>query len=129
LSAHDRSAMMILAFGGTFGLHSLWWSVGLVVLQGWAGFELIRMSPQSKTIATVYGVIAAVLTLYLDWPVLDALRSWADDGMHVWSSPETIISFGPVAIALIMPIATIVLVQRKIAPTALARFREKAPDA
>jgi hypothetical protein len=130
LSAHDRSAMMVLAFGGTLGLHSLWWSVGLVVLQGWAGFELVRMSPQSKIIATVYGVIAAALTLYLDWPALDALRAWADGGMHMWAlEPDAFIGFGPMVIALILPIATVVLVHRKIAPTALARFREKAPDA
>jgi hypothetical protein len=32
---------------------------------------------------------------------------------------------GPIAIALIIPIATIILVNRKIAPTARARFRAK----
>ena len=36
---------MISVFGPT-GLRSVWWSVGLFGLQGWAGFELVRMSPQ-----------------------------------------------------------------------------------
>jgi hypothetical protein len=121
LSPDDRAASMVLAFGGTLGLHSLWWSVGLAVMQAWAGFELVRMSPQSKTIATVYGVIATALTLYLDWPVIDAARS----STHAFSNPSNAIMFGPIAIALILPIATIVLVQRKIAPSARARFRER----
>ena len=34
---------------------------------------------------------------------------------------------GPLAIALVIPIATLVLVNRKIAPTARARFRQPAP--
>ena len=36
--------------------------------------------------------------------------------------------FGPLALGLIIPIATIVLVNRKIAPTARARFRQKPTD-
>ena len=37
----------------------MWFSVGVVVLQGWAGFELVRMSPHSRIIATVFGIVSA----------------------------------------------------------------------
>ena len=112
-----------LAMGGALGLHSLWWNVGLVVLQAWAGFELVRMSPQSRAIATVFGVVAAAVSLYINWPVVESFRH-----MHGFGR-EDVILIGPLAMSLIIPIATIVLVHRKVAPTARARFRSRpAPD-
>lgn len=112
----------LMALGGGGGvLRSVWFSVGLVLLQGWAGFELIRMSPHSRAVATVFGVIGAVITVYINWPMLDALK-------HMRGiDPNSVLLFGPLAMALIIPIATIVLANRKIAPTARARFRQK-PD-
>jgi hypothetical protein len=119
---------MVLAFNGAGGLHSMWWSVGLVVLQGWAGFELIRMSPHGKIVATVYGAIAIALTLYLDWPVIEALGHAGRSHINMWDdAPDFVFLFGPIAISMILPIATIALVHRKIAPAARARFREKPP--
>ncbi|HEY1814144.1 MAG TPA: hypothetical protein VGG74_17455 [Kofleriaceae bacterium] len=116
-------AQLVLAFGGNAGDHSLWWSVGLVVLEGWAGFELVRMSPHSKIIATVYGAVSVAVTLYLEWPTLSSMTS---HGTSSWdSNPGFIVMFGAIAISIILPVATIVLVQRKIAPAARARFREK----
>lgn len=114
-----RELQTLLALGGGGGLRSLWFSVGLVILQGWAGFELIRMSPQSRVIATVFGVVGALITVYVSWPMLQAFKH-----MRGFDS-GSLLMFGPLAMGLIVPIATIVLVNRKIAPTARARFRPK----
>jgi hypothetical protein len=111
-----QEAMMML---GGAGFRSMWFSVGIVVLQGWAGFELVRMSPQSRVIAMVFGVVCAVVTVYINLPLLDMFK-------HARGLPgKEVLMFGPLALSLIIPIATIVLVNRKIAPTARARFRQK----
>ena len=108
-------------FGGTAeGMRSVWWNVGVIVLQGWAGYELIRMSPQSRIIASVFGVVGAAVALYMNWPMVQMLKH-----MHGLMSPLSAVSMGPLALALIIPVATLVLVNRKIAPTARARFRQK----
>jgi len=115
----------MFALGGVLGLHSLWFSAGLAVLQGWAGFELVRMSPQSKSIATIYGVVATGLTLWLDWPAIDMFHQL---GAHLADlQADVMLQLPSVAASLIVPIATIVLVHRKIAPAARARYREKSP--
>jgi hypothetical protein len=114
----------LLAMGGAAGIRSIWWSVGMVLLEGWAGYELVRMSKQSKIIATVAGAIIAVVTIYMYWPVIDALRHAGGRG-----GPTDTLILGPLVLQLIIPIATIVLVNRKISPTARARYvpREDAP--
>lgn len=116
----DRMLSQMTAMGGAFGIRSIWFSVGLVVFQAWAGFELIRMSPQSRIIATLYGVIGAAVTLYINWPMLKMFK-----GMGRMFRDSTAMQIGPISIALIIPVATLILVNRKIAPTARARFRTK----
>jgi hypothetical protein len=114
-----RELQAMMALGGNLGMRSMWFSVGLVVLQGWAGFELIRMSPQSRIVASVFGVVGAAMTVYISWPMLKMfkhLRHVDKDGM---------LMLLPLALGLIIPIATILLVNRKITPTARARFRQK----
>jgi hypothetical protein len=106
-------------------MRSLWWSVVLVTLQCWAGFELIRMSAQSRVIATVFGVAGAALTLYVSWPLIDLVRHSRE---LLNGGPGGVMMIGPTAISLVIPIATLVLVNRKIAPTARARYRAKAPE-
>lgn len=101
---------------GMLGLRSIWFSVGMVVLQGWAGFELIRMSPAARSVATVFGVIAAGLAIWTAWPLVKDLH-------HVGGKGDLAMMFGPLALALVIPVATVVLVNRKIAPTARARYR------
>jgi hypothetical protein len=113
----------LLALGGSVGLRSLWWSVGLVVLQGWAGYELVRMSAQSRIIATIYGVVGVAVTLYLNWPLIQAIRH-----SHGGLGGTETLAMGPLVLALIIPVAAILLVNRKIAPTARARFKAKAPE-
>ncbi|MGE5186939.1 MAG: hypothetical protein ACM31C_33035 [Acidobacteriota bacterium] len=117
----------LLAMGGAAGLRSMWWSVGLVLLQAWAGYELVRMSPQSKIIATIFGAVAVAVTVYLYWPILDAVRH-AGSGHGKMGMSDTLV-FGPLVIQLILPVSTILLVNRKISPQARARFRSRTPDA
>jgi len=97
---------------------SLWFSVGIVVLEAWTGFELVRMSPQSRAIANVFGVVGTAVTLYVDWPMLHAMRKLTLG----WSSS---LLYLPIVLALIIPVATLLLVNRKIAPTARARFKRR----
>ncbi|MFT3692845.1 MAG: hypothetical protein QM831_06875 [Kofleriaceae bacterium] len=101
-----------------FGMRSIWFSVGMVLLQGWAGFELVRMSPQARAVASVFGVVATGLTLWTAWPLMKEIK-------HVGDPNDFALMFGPLALALVIPIATVVLVNRKIAPTARARYRNK----
>lgn len=110
----------LFSIGGGLGLRSVWWSVGQVLLQAWAGYELVRMSAQSRVIATVYGAVGVALTLYLNWPLIQAMKE-----MHGRAGMTETLALGPVVLALIIPVATILLVNRKIAPTARARFRAK----
>ena len=98
--------------------HSPWFSVGVLVLQAWSGFELVRMSPQSRAIANVFGVIGTAVTLYVDWPLFQALKK-LDIGYN------SSLVYMPVVLAMIIPIATLLLVNRKVAPTARARFKTR----
>jgi hypothetical protein len=120
LAGDEMRDISALAAFGSEGVRSVWWNVGVSVLQGWAGYELIRMSPQSRIIATVFGVVGAGVAIYLNWPMLQELRH-----LRGVMSPMMAIAIAPLALALIIPVATLVLVNRKIAPTARARFREK----
>ncbi|NVB80555.1 MAG: hypothetical protein HOV81_19330 [Kofleriaceae bacterium] len=119
-AAGEGRLAAFMAFGGGGGPRSIWFSVGLTVLQGWAGYELVRMSPQSRIVATVFGVVGTATTLYINWPLIQALKHLR--GLTGFS--DTML-FGPLAISLIVPVATVVLVNRKIAPAARARFRTK----
>lgn len=100
------------------GIRSPWWNIGIAMFELWAGFELIRMTVHHRIIATAYAVVTAVLTLYLCWPQLEGVKhlKLADTGR--------LISLMPVVIALVIPVATLVLVNRKVAPTATARFKK-----
>ena len=114
----------MLSFMGPSGARSLWWSVGLTTFQMWAGYELIRMSPHSRVIATVFSVVAGALTIYIMWPVLQGMKH-----LGRMMSPETVMMIVPLAIQLVIPVSTLLLVNRKIAPTARARFVPRAPEA
>jgi hypothetical protein len=110
--------------GGGFDLfasmsvRSPWWSVGSAMLEGWAGFELIRMTAHHRVISTVYAVVASAVTLYMFWPVLQHL-----DKLQL--KPQHLLSVMPIGIALVIPVSTLILVNRKIAPSARARFRAR----
>jgi hypothetical protein len=110
----------MLSFMGPSGARSLWWSVGLTTFQLWAGYELIRMSPHSRVIATVFSVVAAALTIYIMWPLFDQMKH-----LGRFLNPENMMVIIPLAIQLVIPVSVLLLVNRKIAPTARARFVAK----
>ena len=120
----DGMEKMITALAGPMGMRSVWFSVGLAVLQGWAGYELVRMSAQHKIVAIVYGVIATGLTVYMIWPLVEMMKH--SHGM--FGGQELTMMIGPICIQLVVPIATLLLVARKIAPTATARFRSRPTE-
>ena len=110
----------MLSFMGPSGARSLWWSVGLTTFQVWAGYELIRMSPHSRIIATVFSVVAAALTVYIMWPVMQQMKH-----LGRFLNPENMVIIIPLAIQLVIPVSVVLLVNRKFAPTARARFVAK----
>lgn len=115
----------LMAISGPSGTRSMWFQVGLLVLQAWAGYELVRMSPQHKVIGIAYGVIATALQLWMVWPIIDAVKH----SRGMFGGAEMSMMIGPIAMGLVIPVGTLLLVARKIAPTATARFRPKAPEA
>ena len=118
----DSMWRAVFATGGAAGFHSLWWNIGVCVLQAWAGYELVRMSPHSRMVATVFGVVGVAVAGYLNWPLLHGLG-------HLSFGDQSAALAGPIAFELIMPIATIVLVNRAISPTARARLRPRPAPA
>lgn len=102
------------------GMRSMRWSAGLVVLQAWAGFELIRMSSVHRVIGNLFAIAAIVITVYISWPMLENMKMISRLG------PEGVMKFLPMGIALVIPLVTLVLVNRNISPTARARFRSPA---
>jgi TRAP-type C4-dicarboxylate transport system permease small subunit len=106
------------------GMRSIWFPIALAVMQAWAGFELVRMSPQSRGIATLYGVVALATTIYISYPALELMQRAS--GLQ---SKTDALAIGAAMFALVLPIATLVLVHRTITPTARARFRKVKPAA
>ena len=107
---------------GSQGVRSLWWSAGLVMLQAWAGLELIRMSPYHRIVSIVFAVASIAITVYIAWPIFSM---WNDLQGTLGSGALKLL--WPMAISLVIPVATFLLVNRRITPTARARFRARAP--
>jgi hypothetical protein len=101
---------------------SPWWGVGLALVQVWAAIELVRMSDRWKVAATVYGVVATLVTVYLFWPVLKAMTSGFGALSKGAGGMLEMVGYGTMAIFLVIPIATVVLANRKVTPQATARF-------
>ena len=107
---------------GNTGGKSPWFGIGVAALQIWAGVELIGMTARYKIAAMAYGVVAGAIALYIYLPLLGDLMS---GGMAMISNPMFSMMFASVAMALVVPIATIVFVQRKIRdPKAIAQTFE-----
>ncbi|MEJ7596824.1 MAG: hypothetical protein WKG01_02840 [Kofleriaceae bacterium] len=117
-SRMDRLDDMFLF--GSQGVRSLWWSAGIVMLQVWAGIELIRMSPYHRIVSLVFAVASVAVTAYIAWPVF---AMWSD--LHGKFGSGALKLLWPMAISLVIPVATILLVLRQITPTARARFRSR----
>jgi hypothetical protein len=99
----------IMGMLGTSG--NKWLSFLTAAVQLWAGVELITMSPRYKIAGMVFGVVAGGIALYTYLPMIDALSR---GGAGIAMNPLAGIGFATVATALVVPIATLVFVQRKI---------------
>jgi hypothetical protein len=108
-------------FGVTSGDRSVWWTIGFFTLQIWAGIELIRMSSVYRAISTLYAVVGGAVQIYILWPQLAMLWHAHD---HLGSLAITGI-IAAVALELTLPITTLLLVNRKLAPSARAWYRPK----
>jgi hypothetical protein len=109
---------------GQFG-RSPWWNVGVAAAQIWAAFELITMSDRYRLAASAYGAIATVVTVYLQWPLIKALKHLGG------GSPlggDGLSQFMIVALMVSLPVATLLLVNRNITPAAQARIRAEGPS-
>lgn len=104
---------------------SPWVALGVAALQTWAGYELVTMSDRHKLAGTAYGAIAAIIGIIANAEVLDNLSRLGGGGRLVEMSGST--AFGSLALALIVPIATVILVNRPARPLAQARFVAKDP--
>jgi len=99
---------------------SPWWNVGVCAAQLWAAFELITMSDRYRVAGSAYGVIATVVTIYLQWPMLKMLKHMGGAGLF---GGDQIPSFIMIALSVTLPIATVLLVNRNVTPAAQARIR------
>lgn len=83
------------------------WQLPVVALELWAGCELVRMSPYAKIVASFYGAAAIVIAVGLWW-------SRADAPLPGSSGLATILQFAPHALWLILPITTLILINRRL---------------
>jgi hypothetical protein len=91
----------------------------VAALQLWAGIELTRMSDRHRLAATIFGALAAINAIVDVSPGLAALRELlghADPAIGV-------LRLSVLALGLVLPVGTLLLVHRGIAPEARARFR------
>jgi hypothetical protein len=91
-----------------------WLSLLVYGLQVWAGVELVLMTDRHRVIATLFGVTATVVTLYLTLPLFDHLG-----GLGLGRAGAGQIVFASVAIGLIIPVLTVILVNRNLPPPRL----------
>jgi hypothetical protein len=110
--ASDPMTQLALVFqaGGT----SRWWSIGAAALQLVAAWQLIRMRPNHKLLVTLWSGAAALVAVYINYPMLKTMAKGAvngafGDGAALLSN----LSFMAVTISLVTPIATLILVNRK----------------
>lgn len=87
--------------------------LGLVAagVQLWAGVELVLMTSRYKIAGIVYGVVAGGIAVYTYLPMIDALSR---NGAGMALNPFAGIGFAMVAVSLVIPIATLVFVHRKV---------------
>ena len=106
---------LVVGRGWSPGVADTGLAAALVVLEVATAVALIRMSDQRRPIATIYAVFAAIVALA---PAVPALRA-----MSHHASLSTAIRLLPSAIQLVLPVATLALVHRVVAPAARARYR------
>lgn len=96
---------------GNPGEMSKWLGLAVAVLQTWAGYALIHLTPRYRLAGTVYGAAAAAVALYTYLPIVDRL---GDQGAAVLGNPLVVMAFATVATGLVVPVATLLLVRRAL---------------
>jgi hypothetical protein len=97
----------------------------LIIVAGIVGLELLtavmllRMEDYRRVIATMYALVAGGVALGAAWPLV---RSASHHHVDLRMAIQLI----PTAVQLVVPVATLVLVHRVVAPVARARYRN--PD-
>jgi hypothetical protein len=119
--AGDARWLASLAAG--VGDGSPWWSAGVIVLEAWAGTELVRMGAHHRLLAAAYGVAGTFVTLSMMGPLAEQAMAGSVLGGH---GDRVVISLALIALQLAIPAAALLLATRTIAPTARARYRRGA---
>lgn len=103
---------------------SMWWNVGLGAVQLWAGIELVRMTDRYRLAANIYGVVGSAVTVYVYWPMLEGMSgAFGRLGGGAGAMFEAF-GFSMLAIFLVIPVAAVLLANRKLTPQATARIAE-----
>lgn len=103
------------------------WFVAIAGLQLWAGLELLYMSARARMAAAIYGGVAALVTLYLVWPMINDLASLARV-MQSGVLGDGLIQVAQLGMAVALPVATFALAVRGgRSIRATARYRAEAP--
>jgi hypothetical protein len=116
-------ARWLASLGAGIGDGSPWWSAGVVVLEAWAGTELLRMGAHHRLLAIVYGAAATLVTLSVMGTTLERameLRVLERRG------EELVLPLALIAIQLAIPVSAVLLATRTVSPTARARYRRDA---
>ena len=87
------------------------WPALMAALQLIVGWQLIRMRPNYKLVATIWAIAATLVAAYINYPMMKAMAQLGALQMFGRSGAGGI-SFIVVAISLIAPIATLILVRR-----------------
>jgi hypothetical protein len=126
----DSSEMLALlvrsaavAEGDLADVGNAWWNVAVAALQLWAAIELVRMTDRHRLAASIYGVIATLTTVYFSFPIMKSLFSSAIGKL---GDPSVVFPYAWLATTLVIPIGTLLLVNRKLTPQARASVRAEA---
>jgi hypothetical protein len=123
----DMFSDMFASSSSAWG-RSDWWNVGVSLAQIWAAVELIGMTDRFKIASIAYGAIATVVTIYLYWPMIkmfDQLFSFGGlGGGGLSGGMGSLLPFLQIALALVIPIGTVLLIGRAGSHDAVARVRD-----
>ena len=90
-------------------------SAGVIGLELLAASALIRMADHRRLFASVYAGIAIAVTLALSWPTIGSF----EHHRRLW----VVLALIPAACQLVVPLATLLLVHRRVEAGAHARYR------
>lgn len=89
------------------------WTIAVAALQLFTALQLIRMRPSYKTVATIYGITATIVAIYVHMPVLKSMLGVGLGGaLRGAEDMMGSLVFVSVAISLVVPFATLILANR-----------------